>query len=97
MFLLQILRPHIPEACRAAARRRSGTGSSTQPQVEILELVCAGHSNRQVAPRTGIAEGIVRTHLNQIFVRLDVDSRTAAAQRLLVPALGEAFLARRCG
>lgn len=97
VFLLQVLRPHIAEACRAAARRYSGTGSLTSRQVEILHLVRAGHSNRQIARRTGISEGTVRTHLNGIFIRLGVDSRTAAANRLPEPTLGDALMGARCG
>lgn len=97
VFLLQVLRPHIAEACRAAARRYSGAGSLTSRQVEILELVRSGHSNRQIARRTGISEGTVRTHLNGIFIRLGVDSRTAAANRLPEPTLGDAVLAAHCG
>lgn len=92
-FLLQLLRPHVGEACRAAARRCSGTESLTQRQVEILELVRRGHSNRQIARHAGISEGTVRAHLNGIFSRLGVDSRTAAANRLPFTTVGEAVLA----
>jgi DNA-binding NarL/FixJ family response regulator len=44
-------------------------------------LVAAGHTNRQIARRFGISEGTVRTHLENIYARLQVSSRTAAVTR----------------
>jgi DNA-binding CsgD family transcriptional regulator len=77
-FLLQLLRPHIADAYRSAVRRRA-EGRLTGRQRQILELVRAGMTNRQIARSTGLSEGTVRTHLNNIFTRLEVGSRTAAA------------------
>jgi DNA-binding NarL/FixJ family response regulator len=44
-------------------------------------LHAAGHTNTQIARRLGISEGTVRTHLENIYERLDVSSRTAAVTR----------------
>jgi DNA-binding NarL/FixJ family response regulator len=43
--------------------------------------VAAGHTNTQIARRIGLSEGTVRTHLENIYERLQVSSRTAAATR----------------
>lgn len=43
--------------------------------------VAAGHTNIQVARRLGISEGTVRSHLENIYERLGVSSRTAAVTR----------------
>jgi DNA-binding CsgD family transcriptional regulator len=43
--------------------------------------VSAGHTNAQIARRLGISEGTVRTHLENIYGRLGVSSRTAAVTR----------------
>ena len=40
-----------------------------------------GHTNTQIARRLGIAEGTVRTHLENIYARLNVSNRTAAVIR----------------
>jgi DNA-binding NarL/FixJ family response regulator len=40
--------------------------------------VAAGHTNAQIARRLGMTEGTVRTHLENIYERLQVSSRTAA-------------------
>jgi DNA-binding NarL/FixJ family response regulator len=43
--------------------------------------VAAGHTNAQIARRLGMTEGTVRTHLENIYERLQVSSRTAAVTR----------------
>jgi ATP/maltotriose-dependent transcriptional regulator MalT len=49
--------------------------------------VAAGYSNRQIARRLEVSETTVRTHLENIFARLEVNSRTAAVARLGQPML----------
>lgn len=80
-FLLALLRPHVVEAYRTALRRRAEPPPLTPRQLELLELVRDGHTNRQIARQLGLSEGTVRTHLNNIFTRLEVTSRTAAVTR----------------
>jgi DNA-binding NarL/FixJ family response regulator len=46
-----------------------------------LRLVAAGHTNAQIARRLGVTEGTVRIHLQNIYARLQVSSRTAAVTR----------------
>ena len=43
----------------------------------------AGHTNTQIGRRLGISEGTVRTHLEHIYGKLGVSSRTAAVTRAL--------------
>jgi DNA-binding CsgD family transcriptional regulator len=76
--LLALLRPHLHEAYRAAERRRGGTPELTRRQRELLRLVADGYTNAQIGRRLGLAEGTVRKHLENIFARLHVSSRTAA-------------------
>ena len=47
----------------------------------LLRLVADGHTNAQIARRLGLSEGTVRTHLVNIYSRLQVSSRTAAVLR----------------
>jgi DNA-binding CsgD family transcriptional regulator len=79
--LLTLLRPHLHEAHRAAERRRRGTPELTRRQRDLLHLVADGYTNAQIARRLGLAEGTVRKHLENIFARLQVSSRTAAVIR----------------
>jgi DNA-binding CsgD family transcriptional regulator len=76
--LLTLLRPHLHQACLDAERRRAGTPQLTRRQWELLRLVAAGHTNAQIARRLCVSEGTVRKHLENIYGRLHVSSRTAA-------------------
>jgi DNA-binding CsgD family transcriptional regulator len=79
--LLTLLRPHLHQAYRDAERRRHGIPQLTRRQWELLRLVAAGHTNAQIARRLGLSEGTVRKHLENIYGRLQVSSRTAAVTR----------------
>ncbi len=48
-------------------------------ELEVLQLVAAGRSNREIAGALVISEHTVARHLQNIFAKLDVASRTAAA------------------
>ncbi|TDD26707.1 response regulator transcription factor [Kribbella turkmenica] len=73
-----MLRPHLVEVYRDLERRRAGIPDLTSRQLELLRLVAEGHSNTQIARRLFVAEGTVRKHLENIYERLGVTSRTAA-------------------
>jgi DNA-binding NarL/FixJ family response regulator len=51
----------------------------TTREVEVLRLVAAGLSNPDIATRLFLSEKTVARHLSNIFGKLDVRSRTAAA------------------
>jgi ATP/maltotriose-dependent transcriptional regulator MalT len=50
----------------------------TPREVEVLRLVAEGKSNRDIAGDLVLSEKTVARHLANIFVKLDVSSRTAA-------------------
>jgi ATP/maltotriose-dependent transcriptional regulator MalT len=55
---------------------------------QVLALVARGLSNAQVADRIGVASATVKKHLENIYEKLGVSSRTAAAlayQRDTIP------------
>jgi len=79
--VLTLLRPHLHQAYLDAERRRRPTPRLTPRHRELLRLVAAGHTNAQIARRLGVTEGTVRTHLENIYERLQVSSRTAAVTR----------------
>jgi len=51
----------------------------TEREVEVLQLVAQGQSNRQVADLLTISEATVRTHVSNILSKLNLCSRTQAA------------------
>jgi DNA-binding CsgD family transcriptional regulator len=56
----------------------AGTHGLTARELEVLRLVAAGNSNREIAATLVISEHTVARHLQSIFRKLGVSSRTAA-------------------
>jgi DNA-binding NarL/FixJ family response regulator len=50
----------------------------TARELEVLRLVAAGRTNRQIAESLAISERTVERHLGNIFTKLDVPNRAAA-------------------
>lgn len=83
-FEMQLLMPHVEAAYRRGQRLRS-TPQLTVRQRQLLQFVAQGYTNQQIGRRMGLAEGTVRTHLNNIYSRLGVRSRTEAVTRVVAP------------
>jgi DNA-binding CsgD family transcriptional regulator len=77
-FLLALVRPHVSEAYRASVQVNAEPTSLTTRQLQVMRMVEAGLTNRQVARRMEMSEATVRTHLNNIYARLGVSGRVAA-------------------
>jgi len=63
---------------QAAAGAR-GVGPLTPREAQVLALVLGGASNRATADALFLSEATVRRHLANIFTKVGVSSRTAAA------------------
>jgi DNA-binding CsgD family transcriptional regulator len=69
-----------PAAREAAALLHPSAPSGLSArEVEVLRLVAAGNSNPEIAATLFLSEKTVARHLSNIFAKLDVTSRTAAA------------------
>ena len=79
--VLTLLGPHLDRAYLDVQRRCHPAPQLTPRQTGLLHLVAAGYTNSQIARRLGISDGTVRTHLENIYERLQVTSRTAAVVR----------------
>jgi NarL family two-component system response regulator LiaR len=53
----------------------------TRRELQILELIASGLSNREIAERLFVSENTVKTHSSRIFDKLDAKRRTQAVQR----------------
>jgi DNA-binding NarL/FixJ family response regulator len=51
----------------------------TERETEVLRLVAAGRSNKEIARDLGIGEKTVKTHVSNVLGKLGVQSRTQAA------------------
>jgi len=62
-------------------RRTGSTGhyGMTERELEVLRLIAAGKSNREIASALVISERTVARHIQNIFAKLGVSSRTAAS------------------
>jgi DNA-binding CsgD family transcriptional regulator len=53
----------------------------TPREMEILELMAAGLSNREIAEKLFVSENTVKTHSSRLFDKLQARRRTQAVQR----------------
>jgi len=47
-------------------------------EIEVLRLIAAGKSNKQIADTLSIGEGSVKSHVTNIFSKLGANDRTQA-------------------
>ena len=65
-------------AARLMGRMRNPAPSLSVREIELVELLATGMSNRAMSHRLFISEATVKTHLVHIYEKLGVDNRTAA-------------------
>jgi DNA-binding CsgD family transcriptional regulator len=89
--ILNVLRPHLAriyDACRRRERLLREPEESrfaellTSREREVMELVRGGKTNGEVAAALWISAGTVRRHLENVYAKLGVHTRTAALARL---------------
>lgn len=72
--------PDLVALERLTVTRSAGpSGALTDREREVLSLMAAGETNRQIATTLGISEHTVARHVSNIFDKLGVKSRTAAS------------------
>ena len=67
-------KPFVPDE-----RKREGLGI-TPRELEILELIAQGLSNREIAGKLYVSENTVKTHSSRLFDKLGAKRRTQAVQ-----------------
>jgi DNA-binding NarL/FixJ family response regulator len=63
-----------------AMRRSALPKGLTEREAEVLALVAAGNTNREIADALALSQKTVARHLENIFAKVGVSSRTAAAR-----------------
>jgi DNA-binding NarL/FixJ family response regulator len=75
-----------PFARNEAARETLGL---TGQEMKVLELLAAGHANKEIARALGLSPNTVKTHTANLYAKLGVASRTravnAARELSLIP------------
>ncbi|MDO4239397.1 response regulator transcription factor [Micrococcus sp.] len=70
-----------PEVAERLVGRSTGPGAATAltaREIELLELIARGDTNRQAAKALFLSEATVKTHLVHVFQKLGVGTRTEA-------------------
>ena len=52
----------------------------TSREVDVLKLVAAGLTNREIADRLGLSSRTIDAHLRSVFAKIGVRSRSAATR-----------------
>jgi DNA-binding NarL/FixJ family response regulator len=75
-----VLSPAVAARLMSRVRAPAAPGAEplSQRELEVLELVAAGTTNREAAARLFISEATVKTHLLHIYAKLGVGDRAAA-------------------
>jgi len=77
-----ILHPSVAERLMrevAAATPRAHRTDLTSRELEVLRLIAAGRSNREISKELSVAEKTVKTHVSNVLSKLGVGDRTQAA------------------
>jgi two-component system NarL family response regulator len=78
----------IPASVSKSLAERPPHSELSARELEVLELIVKGRSNREIGEALGISEATVKWHINIILSRLNVSDRTqatvAALQRGIV-------------
>lgn len=74
-----VLHPHIATRLVQHVRTATQDDLSTR-EIEIVQLVSLGQTNKEIARQLHISEATVKTHLLHIFAKLNVPDRAAAVR-----------------
>jgi len=69
------------DASGAASQAAGLPEDLSEREREVLQLIAAGKTNRQIASELFVGVGTVKTHLNNLYRKLDAHSRTQAVAR----------------
>lgn len=68
----------IPQSVSKTLAERPPESQLSPREIEVVELIASGFSNKEIGRALGITEATVKWHVNLILNRLDVADRTEA-------------------
>ncbi len=77
--LLPSIAPKTDRDCNWLDRHEDHMTALTDREREIVHLVCAGLSNKDVGRQLNLSDGTIKVHLHHIFEKLAIRNRTALA------------------
>jgi ATP/maltotriose-dependent transcriptional regulator MalT len=83
-FLGSDLEPHpfVVKSSTSAVDLRELFGLTTR-ELQVLEVASQGRTNAEIAAQLRLAAGTVKNHLERVYAKLEVSSRTEASARIL--------------
>jgi DNA-binding NarL/FixJ family response regulator len=85
----QVARMVVRSFMQPLSGRQSETEQLSPREMEILELVAKGRSNKEIGSQLNISFGTVRNHLVHIYEKLHVRCRTEAAAKYFLSKPGQ--------
>jgi DNA-binding NarL/FixJ family response regulator len=70
---------YLPPSVRDRLSERILSSELTPREHQVLALITAGHSNRDIANELSIAEKTVRIHVSSVLDKMNARDRTQAA------------------
>lgn len=88
--MLEAIRDYLEFTLQMHARLRAmrlkdrlaGEAGLTKREIEVVELICAGASNQDVAELLGLRLQTVKSYVREIFQKMGCDSRVALVARV---------------
>ena len=77
----EMVRPQLAQLYRLSSVATSDTATLTPREREVLEWLAAGKTNRDIAEIIGAKPRTVEKHLERVYQKLGVETRTAAVMR----------------
>lgn len=80
----EVVVEELPVAASVVPASRPVTASAaglSAREMDVLRLVCKGHSNAEIADALFVSPNTVKTHVSNLLFKLDAKRRTQAAER----------------
>ena len=84
LLVAELLRPRLQTA-EVAIRHAAARAALTAREREVLDMVATGATNAAIADALVVSPATVKKHLDNIYAKLSVGSRAAAADRAGAP------------
>ena len=76
-----LLRELMDQGTSSQYTKPKNTYNLSNREIEILEIIASGLSNLEISDKLYISEKTVKAHINHIFKKMGVKSRTQAVKK----------------